>query len=154
MVRDDLDLVRLKPDTTLRILSGLHAALGIEWVVDAAGCDPAALRDADALAALFAAILDAARLTPVAPATWHRFPHTGGLTGVQVLAESHLACHTFPEHASLCLNVFCCVARPDWNLEELVRASVGAREISVRRIERRYGVQSIADAAASSVARS
>ena len=123
-------------------------------MVDAAGCDTAALRDAAALDALFLAILDAARLTPVAPATWHQFPHTGGLTGVQVLAESHLACHTFPEHASLCLNVFCCVARPDWDLEGLVRRSVGAREISVRRIERHYGSHTMPGVAATSVARS
>jgi len=114
----------------------LNAAVGVEWVVDAAGCDPEALRDATALEALFAAILDTARLTPVAPATWHRFPHTGGLTGVQVLAESHLACHTFPEHGSFCLNVFCCVARPDWDVEGLIGRLLGAREISVRRIER------------------
>jgi len=119
-------------------LPGLHAAVGIEWVVDAAGCDPAALRDAAALEALFSAILDAARLTPVAPATWHRFPHTGGLTGVQVLAESHLACHTFPEHGSFCLNVFCCVARPDWDLEGLIRRSLGATDVRVKRIERHY----------------
>jgi len=132
----------------------LNAAVGTEWVVDAAGCDSAALRDAATLEALFAAILEAARLTPVAPATWHQFPHTGGLTGVQVLAESHLACHTFPEHASLCLNVFCCLARPDWDLEGLVRRSVGAREIRVRRIEHHYGAQPVADIAATSVAQS
>jgi S-adenosylmethionine decarboxylase len=115
-------------------------AVGVEWIVEAAGCDPAALRDAPALDALFRAILDAARLTPVAPAVWHRFPHTGGLTGLQVLAESHLACHTFPEHASLCLNVFCCVARPEWDVDAIVRRSVGAQEVRVRRIERQYGV--------------
>jgi S-adenosylmethionine decarboxylase len=116
----------------------LHAATGIEWVVDAIGCDPASLRDAEGLDALFRAILDAARLTPAAPATWHRFPHTGGLTGVQVLAESHLACHTFPEHGSVCLNVFCCVARPDWDLEGLIRRSLSATDVRVRRIERHY----------------
>ena len=132
----------------------MNTAVGIEWVVDAAGCDAAALRDAATLDALFAAILDAARLTPIAPATWHRFPHTGGLTGVQVLAESHLACHTFPEHGSLCLNVFCCIARPDWDLDGLVRRSVGALEISVRRIERHYSAQPIPDIAATSVAQS
>jgi S-adenosylmethionine decarboxylase len=113
----------------------------VEWVVDAAGCDTAALRDAAALEALFAAILAAARLTPVAPATWHRFPHTGGLTGVQVLAESHLACHTFPEHASVCLNVFCCVERPEWDVKGVVERCVGAREITVRRVERHYVAQ-------------
>jgi len=127
---------------------------GIEWVVDAAGCDPAALRDAATLDALFSAILETARLTPVAPATWHRFPNTGGLTGVQVLAESHLACHTFPEHASLCLNVFCCVARPDWDLQGLIERSVGARDIRVRRIERHYGTHTDVDLAASSVVQS
>lgn len=128
--------------------------VGIEWVVDATACDPAALRDAGALDALFADILEAGRLTPVAPATWHRFPPPGGLTGVQVLAESHLACHTFPEHASLCLNVFCCVARPDWDLQGLIRRHVGAREIQVRRLERNYGAQPQPGLVATSVARS
>lgn len=118
---------------------GLATPAGIEWVVDATGCDPEALRDALTLDALFAAILAAARLTPVAPATWHRFPHPGGLTGLQVLAESHLACHTFPEHGSLCLNVFCCVARPDWDLDGIVRRLVAASDVRIRRIERVYG---------------
>jgi S-adenosylmethionine decarboxylase len=128
----------------------LNAAVGVEWVVDAAGCDPVALRDAAALEALFAAILDTARLTPVAPATWHRFPHTGGLTGVQVLAESHLACHTFPEHGSVCLNVFCCVARPNWDVEGVVGQLLGAREITVRRIERHFVAPEVPGVAASS----
>jgi S-adenosylmethionine decarboxylase len=113
--------------------------VGIEWVVDATGCNVESLRDASTLERLFAALVDAARLTPVAPAAWHRFPNTGGLTGLQVLAESHLACHTFPEHASLCLNVFCCVARSEWQPERIVRSIVGAQEVRVRRIERAYG---------------
>lgn len=117
----------------------MTTAIGVEWIVDAAGCDSAALRDARTLEALFTAILAAARLTPVAPATWHRFPQPGGLTGLQVLAESHLACHTFPEHGSLCLNVFCCAARPDWDLDGLVRHVVGAAAVRVQRIERHYG---------------
>ena len=118
----------------------LTAAVGVEWIVEATGCEPGALRDTRTLDGLFGAILDAARLTAVAPAVWHRFPHTGGLTGLQVLAESHLACHTFPEHASLCLNVFCCVARDEWDVERIVRRIVGAHEVRVRRIERQYGV--------------
>ena len=131
----------------------MTTGLGIEWVVDATGCDPEALRDARTLDALFATILAAARLTPVAPATWHRFPPPGGLTGLQMLAESHLACHTFPEHGSLCLNVFCCVARPDWDLEGIVRQSVGASDVRVRRIEREYGAVSSAAAVVSGFSR-
>ena len=118
----------------------MTAAVGVEWIVEAAGCDPAVLRDVRALEGLFGSILDAARLTPVAPAVWHRFPDPGGVTGLQVLAESHLACHTFPEHASLCLNVFCCVPRPEWDIDRIVGRAVGAREGRVRRIERHYSV--------------
>jgi S-adenosylmethionine decarboxylase len=119
--------------------------VGIEWVIDATGCDADALRDADTLERLFAAVIDAGRLMPVGAAVWHRFPHPGGLTGLQVLTESHLACHTFPEHASLCLNVFCCVARPDWDPAAIVRRIVGARDVQVRRIERSYGAQRATD---------
>ena len=57
--------------------------VGIEWVVDATGCNVESLRDAPTLERLFSALVDAARLTPVAPAAWHRFPNTGGLTGLQ-----------------------------------------------------------------------
>src|SRR5262245_37519261 len=79
---------------------------GLEWIIDARGCDPAALRDPEALGALFDAIISELSLTPVAPAAWHRFPFPGGITGVVMLAESHLACHSFPEHGAFCLNLF------------------------------------------------
>jgi S-adenosylmethionine decarboxylase len=120
--------------------------VGIEWIIDATSCDVESLREAGTLERLFAALIEAGRLTPVGAAVWHRFPHPGGLTGLQVLTESHLACHTFPEHASVCLNVFCCVARPDWDPAAIVRRIVGAREVQVRRIERSYGARGASEA--------
>jgi S-adenosylmethionine decarboxylase len=124
--------------------------VGIEWVVDATGCDADLLRDQRTLERLFAALIEAARLTPVGAPAWHRFPHTGGLTGLQVLAESHLACHTFPEHGSFCLNVFCCVPRLEWQPERAIRAVLDAKDVRVRRLERTYGrrLSSIAQAPA------
>lgn len=116
---------------------------GIEWVIDATGCDAGALRDAATLERLFEAVIAAGRLTAAAPAVWHRFPHTGGLTGLQILTESHLTCHTFPEYGSLCLNVFCCVPREDWHPDRLVGAIVGAQHVHVRRLERQYGSQAV-----------
>jgi S-adenosylmethionine decarboxylase len=127
---------------------------GIVWVVDARGGDADALRNLRTMEQLFAAVVEAARLTPVGPAAWHRFPDPGGLTGLQMLTESHLACHTFPEHSSLCLNVFCCVARPDWDPERLLRAIVGARDVHVRRIERAYGAWSTSEIGVTSIAAS
>ena len=111
---------------------------GMEWVVEAFGCDPDRLRDASALGALVDALVDALALRPVAPAQWHRFPEPGGVTGVLLLAESHLALHTFPEHASLCLNLFCCVPRAEWAWSAGLARHVGAREVRVRRVERAY----------------
>ncbi len=111
---------------------------GVEWIIDAQGCDPDALRDVACLRALFDTLIADLRLTPVAPAVWHTFPAPGGVTGVVVLAESHLACHTFPEFGSICLNLFCCRPRDEFDAAALLAAHLGARETTVRRVDRRY----------------
>ena len=111
---------------------------GREWVVDAYGCDPAALRDLDKLRGLFARLIQELALRPVQEPTWHQFPNTGGITGLCLLAESHLACHTFPEYGTLCLNLFCCRVRPDWDFEGNLKQEFAAQTVRVRRVERRY----------------
>lgn len=111
---------------------------GCEWVVEAHGCLPDRLRDVAALRALFDRILDEMNLRAVESPAWHQFPETGGVTGLTLLAESHIACHTFPEFGTLCLNVFCCRERPDWDFEACLREAFAASRVCVRRIERRY----------------
>ena len=111
---------------------------GREWLIEAHGCDPAALADVDALRRLFDRVIQGLRLHPVAPAQWHRFPGPGGVTGLVLLAESHLALHTFPEHGSLCLNLFCCVPRAEWDWAGGLARHVGAAEVRVRRLARAY----------------
>jgi S-adenosylmethionine decarboxylase len=111
---------------------------GSEWVVEAYGCDPVRLGDIDALRIMFRVMIDELSLHPVAEAQWHRFPDPGGITGMVMLAESHLTVHTFPEHASLCLNLFCCTPRAEWAFAERLRALVGAESVRVRRLEREY----------------
>ena len=111
---------------------------GVEWIVEAHGCDAERLRDVGALRGLADDLVVSLALRPVAPAHWHRFPGPGGVTGLVLLAESHLAVHTFPEHASLCLNLFCCFPRPEWDWERGLARHVGAREVRVRRLAREY----------------
>jgi S-adenosylmethionine decarboxylase len=111
---------------------------GIEWVVDAHGCSAEALRDLALVRKLFDQIVADLHLQPVGETQWHQFPNTGGLTGLCLLAESHLACHTFPEFGSLCLNLFCCVPRKSWDFEGELAAAFGATSVTVRTMTRSY----------------
>jgi S-adenosylmethionine decarboxylase len=111
---------------------------GCEWVVEAHGCDAAALGEVARLQSLFSQIIADLGLKPVAEPLWHKFPGPGGVTGVTMLAESHLACHTFPEFGTLCLNLFCCRSRPEWEFEAALRRAFGAHNVNVRRIDRPY----------------
>jgi len=110
---------------------------GIEWIVEAHGCAPDRLRDLASLQALFARIIADLALHPVGETQWHQFPGSGGITGLCLLSESHLACHTFPEHGTVCLNVFCCRPRSEWDWKHLER-HLGAQALTVRSLERRY----------------
>ena len=50
----------------------------------------------------------------------HRFTPSGGITGVAVLAESHISIHTWPECAYAAIDVFMCgEARPHKAVEVL-----------------------------------
>ena len=63
--------------------------------------DPIALRNL-----CLGAVRDAT-LQPVGE-LFHTFPAPGGVTGVVLLAESHLAVHTWPELNAVTLDVYVC----------------------------------------------
>ncbi|MBM3788282.1 MAG: adenosylmethionine decarboxylase [Acidobacteria bacterium] len=121
------------------IASGqLGIGLGCEWVIEALECDSSKLRDVLHLREMFDDLIRQLDLHPVAAPQWHQFPGHGGVTGLCLLSESHLACHTFPEYGSLCLNVFCCRQRDGMDFEEYLREKLRARTVTVRRLDRQY----------------
>jgi len=111
---------------------------GIEWIVEAHGCDPATLSSVERIEELFGSLVADLNLHPLGKTNWHKFPNTGGITGVSLLSESHLACHTFPEYGSLCLNIFCCRPRPGTDFEALLKKDFGAARVSIRKVDRPY----------------
>jgi S-adenosylmethionine decarboxylase len=111
---------------------------GTEWLVEAFGCEPSALADPRKLRSLLDTLIAGLCLHPIGEPLWHRFPEPGGITAMVLLAESHLAVHTFPEHGSLTLNLFCCRSRAEWDFSGLFESEFGARHVQVRRLERPY----------------
>lgn len=86
---------------------------GLHLTADLHGCpDVAAMTDADALRALCLREVAAAGLQAVGE-LFHRFAPVApgaaaGVTGMVLLAESHLAVHTWPELRGVTLDVYVC----------------------------------------------
>lgn len=89
---------------------------GLHLTADLHGCDPsrAAMTDTDALRRLCLDSVRGCGLTPVGE-LFHRFApavaaheEPSGITGVVLLAESHLAVHTWPELGAVTLDVYVC----------------------------------------------
>jgi S-adenosylmethionine decarboxylase len=114
--------------------------VGVEWIVDAQGCSPESLRDLELLRRLFHQIVSELQLRPLGETRWHQFPNTGGITGLCLLTESHLACHTFPEFGSLCLNLFCCAPRHAWDFDGQIAQMFSATAVQVRAVMRTYEI--------------
>lgn len=84
-------------------------ATGLHLIGDLYGClcDSRLMLDAAYLEAFCKARVAAAGLTSVG-SLFHSFGEGGGVTGVVVLAESHLSIHTWPELGYVTLDVYVC----------------------------------------------
>lgn len=111
-------------------------SLGTEWVVDASGCDAETLADIDRLKLIFERIIHDLELHVLGDISWHKFPGPGGVTGLAMLSESHLTCHTYPEFGAASFNLYCCSNRTTWPWEKMLRELLGATEVNVRVFER------------------
>src|SRR5580765_94084 len=109
--------------------------VGTEWLVEATGCSGDLLRDEAALRSIFRQIITDLGLKTISE-IWHTFEGEGGVTGLIALTESHLTCHTYPEHLTATFNLYCCRTRPEWDWEENLKTMLGAESVTVTKIER------------------
>ena len=110
--------------------------VGTEILVDASGCNADALRDLARVRALLETVLLRCELRTIGDGLWHAFPGAGGVTGIYLLTESHLSIHTYPEHRTATINLYCCRALPAYPWEDELARALGARSVAVRTIER------------------
>ena len=114
------------------------APVGRHLIVELGGCDPARLDDPEAVRQAIregAAAAGARLLSEIV----HRFEPVG-VTGLGLLAESHLAVHTWPERGYAAVDLMTCGSLREGELDAVVacfRRLLGARASSVRVLERR-----------------
>lgn len=71
----------------------------------------------------------------------HKFSPQG-VSGVAVLAESHISVHTWPEIGYGAFDVFMCGDAQPWKSVEILRAAFGAAEVRVQELLRGDGLVS------------
>lgn len=110
-------------------------ALGQQLLVELYHCDHAILNDVDLIEAHMLQAAEVAGATIVEKTFHHFSPH--GVSGVVVIAESHLAIHTWPEYGYAAVDLFTCgdTIMPDPCFEYLKEA-LKAESYSVTEMKR------------------
>lgn len=126
------------------VVADASAAVGEHLLLDLYGVAPALLRDA---AALETALRDAADVlgATILHAHLHRFDslrtglpagEQGGVTGVLLLAESHLSIHTWPEHGFAAVDAFMCGTGTTHAARAVFEQALSPERIEVRVMQR------------------
>jgi S-adenosylmethionine decarboxylase proenzyme len=109
--------------------------LGWHHLVELGGCDVATLDDLPRVEAALLAAAKAAGAT-VLDARFHKFSPQG-VSGVVLIAESHLSVHTWPEHAYAAVDLFTCGVTLDAEpAVALLQEALGATTVSRQAIPR------------------
>lgn len=108
--------------------------LGSHFLAEFFDCDRDRINDAAFLETVMIEAARRSRATVIQP-FFHRFsPH--GVSGILVIAESHFAVHTWPEHGYVALDLFSCGEFDYRAALAHVRDSVGAGRCLVARVRR------------------
>lgn len=112
-----------------------HVASGAHLLADLHGVAAAALRDAATLETLLTRAACEAGAT-VLFSHMHAFGDGGGITGVVLLAESHISIHTWPEHGFAAVDIFMCGAADAERALQAIEAGLRAQRCVKRKVPR------------------
>jgi S-adenosylmethionine decarboxylase len=110
-------------------------ALGRHLLLELFDCDASAINSLDVVKSSMVEAAKRAQAT-IVDVVFHEF-NPFGISGVVVIAESHLAIHTWPEYRYAAVDVFSCgeVLRPQVAVDYLVE-QLGAARASVVELQR------------------
>jgi len=114
----------------------LIRSVGAEWVIDASGCDQESLTCLETIDEICGRVIESLQLRVIGQRQAHRFGPPYGVTVLYLLSESHLACHTYPEHGLATWNLVCCRDVPDWPWQTEMQRCLGATSVDVRKLAR------------------
>jgi len=103
--------------------------------VELHGCDPEALKSRDLIREIMVSAARVANATIVG-VSFHEFSPFG-ISGMVVIAESHLSIHTWPEYRYAALDIFTCgdQLRPD-TAAEFIRVKLKCKNASLVEVRR------------------
>jgi S-adenosylmethionine decarboxylase proenzyme len=99
-------------------------ALGHHLLAEFTGCNAASLADLKGVTTAMLQAAEASGATVVTHSFHHFSPH--GVSGAVIIAESHLAIHTWPEHGFAAVDFFSCGAVDMERGLTLLKAAFGA----------------------------
>ena len=110
-------------------------SLGKQLIVELYGCNRALLDNPTDSERILVDAVNRSGATIIQPFFHHFSPH--GVSGVVVIAESHVAIHTWPEYAYCAVDIFTCGNQVDTDMIfEHIRTEFGAARISVMEVKR------------------
>lgn len=115
--------------------SAPHLPLGTHLLADLSGIAPERLRDCAALERLLreAAVAAGAQ---VLHGHFHSFGPGQGVTGVLLLAESHISLHTWPEVGFAAVDIFMCGAALPQLALDIIQAALQAAHCELQSVRR------------------
>ncbi|OYT61695.1 MAG: adenosylmethionine decarboxylase [Thermofilum sp. ex4484_15] len=109
--------------------------LGRQLIVELFGCDRDLLDSIDKLRRALIEAAKASRSTVIGH-VFHKFSPQG-VSGVIVIAESHLAIHTWPEYGYAAVDIFTCGKHTDpWGALAVIKEALKPKRIAVMEVRR------------------
>ncbi len=111
--------------------------IGEHYLIELIGCEPQIIASAEAVQPVILEAAQNGKATTLDHA-FHQF-NPFGMSGVLLLAESHISIHTWPERGVACVDVFTCGDTMEpMEIVRTLKERLKATEVQVRQVDRTH----------------